>query len=321
MDFKKLKTHLDRLYATFDESYLDSDPLVFVHNYKERLDREIVGLLASSLAYGRVDTIKKSISKILTLMGHSPAEHSPAEHSPAEHSPAEHSPAEHSPAEPPVGPSPSEFVMALDPKKEKKRFADFKHRFNDGRDVLCLLYIMRQMIEQSGSIGEFFMAGYSPEDANIKNALTSFTERALRLDSAGLYGTKKIPEKAYLRFFFPSPASGSACKRLNLYLRWMVRHGDNLDLGLWKGVAPSKLVIPLDTHIARISRFIGLTSKKNPDWTMAEEITESLKKLDPEDPVKYDFAICRLGILEECTTRRDPVKCKRCRIEGICITK
>jgi uncharacterized protein (TIGR02757 family) len=287
MNLKKLKTHLDLLYSTFDESYLSSDPLVFVHDFKKKPDQEIVGLLASSLAYGRVDTIKKSITKILALMG----------------------------------PSPSEFVMNLDPKKELKMFATFKHRFNDGRDVLCLLYIMRQMIEQSGSIGGFFMEGYNNENENIKNALTSFTARALALDSAGLYGTKKIPKKASVRFFFPSPESGSACKRLNLYLRWMVRRGDKLDLGLWKGVAPSKLIIPLDTHIARISQLIGLTFKKTPGWAMAEDITNALKKLDPADPVKYDFAICRLGILEECTAKKDPANCQKCRIKGICIMR
>jgi len=284
---KKLKDHLDRLYSTFDESYLSSDPLVFVHDYKKRLDREIVGLLASSLAYGRVDTIKKSIAKILALMG----------------------------------PSPSGFVLGLDPQKEKEKFKGFKHRFNDGRDILCLLFIMRQMIEKRGSVGGFFMEGYHPGDATIKTALASFTERALRLDSAGLYGTKKIPKKACIRFFFPSPESGSACKRLNLYLRWMIRRGDRLDLGLWKAVPPSKLIIPLDTHIARISRLIGLTSKKSPGWAMAVDITETLKKLDPKDPVKYDFAISRLGILEECTTKKAPDKCKICKIEGICIAE
>lgn len=284
---KKLKIQLDRLYLTFDESYLSSDPLVFVHNYKKKLDREIVGLLSSSLAYGRVDTIKKSITKVLSLMG----------------------------------PSPSSFVMSLEPKRELSNFSDFKHRFNDGRDVLCLLYIARQMIEKSGSIGGFFMEGYHSDDANIKNALASFTERALELDSAGIYKTRKIPKKAYLRFFFPSPESGSACKRLNLYLRWMIRSSDKMDFGLWKGVPPSKLIIPLDTHIARISQLIGLTSKKSPGWAMAEDITESLKKLSPEDPIKYDFAISRLGILDECTSRKDPEKCKKCRIEDICITK
>ncbi len=284
---KKLKTHLDRLYSTFDESYLSSDPLVFVHDFTKKLDQEIVGLLASSLAYGRVDTIKKSIKKILSL----------------------------------IGGAPSEYVLSLDPKKEIKKFASFKHRFNDGRDVLCLLYIMRQMIENNGSIGAFFMDGYNPEAANIKDALTSFTERALLLDSAGLYGTKSIPKKAYLRFFFPSPKSGSACKRLNLYLRWMIRCDDKLDLGLWKGISPSKLIMPLDTHIARISGLIGLTTRKSPGWSMAEEITESLKQLDPKDPIKYDFAICRLGILEECTAINDPINCKKCRIQGICIKK
>ena len=181
--------------------------------------------------------------------------------------------------------------------------------------------MMRQMIEEHGSIGGFFKVGYQDDDENIKDALASFTKRALLLGSAGLYGTKKIPKKAYLRFFFPSPSSGSACKRLNLYLRWMVRRGDNIDLGLWKDIPPSKLIIPLDTHIARISRLIGLTAKKSPGWSMAEDITESLRRLDPKDPIKYDFAICRLGILEECTAKKDPKKCKVCRIEAVCIAR
>ena len=97
------------------------------------------------------------------------------------------------------------------------------------------------------------------------------------------------------KFMFPVPEKGSACKRMNLFLRWMVRK-DDLDFGLWREIHTSKLVIPVDTHVARISRSLRLTKRKNVSWKMAEEITEKLKKFDPEDPVKYDFAICHIGM-------------------------
>lgn len=280
---KTVKCHLDRLYRTFDIRFLSSDPLLFVHRFKKKEDREIVGLIASSLAYGRVESIKKSIEKVLAVMGDEPYL----------------------------------FTMKFRPARQGGLFSGFVHRFNRGEDISCLLNFMRQMIEENGSIGKFFAEGYSQKDKNIKNALISFSERALRLDSGGIYG-KEFPEEAGVKFFFPTPADGSPCKRLNLYLRWMVR-SDKLDMGLWKGVDPSKLVIPLDTHIARISRNIGLTGRSTPDWKMAEEITEALKEFDPEDPVKYDFALCRLGILDKCPRNADSKKCEECLIKKICV--
>ncbi len=284
-DMQKLRRRLERLYATYDHAFLSSDPIEFVHRFKAKRDREVVGLIASSLAYGRVDTIKRSIQRVLDIMGWKPYT----------------------------------FTVNFDPAKDGRLFSGFKHRFNDGRDISCLIYFARQMIEGYGSIGAFFNKGYKPVHANIKEALISFSERTLALDTAGLYGTERLPERAGVRFFFPSPAAKSPCKRLNLYLRWMVRSADSLDFGLWKGINPSKLVIPLDTHIARISGYIGLTGRTTPDWKMAEEITENLKRLDPSDPVKYDFALSRLGILEECRRKRDAARCRSCLIKDICI--
>jgi uncharacterized protein (TIGR02757 family) len=121
-----------------------------------------------------------------------------------------------------------------------------------------------------------------------------------------------------VRAFLSDPASGSACKRLNLFLRWMVRPDDGLDLGLWAPVRPDQLVIPLDTHEARISRYLGLSDRRTVDWKMAVEVTEGLRRLDPSDPVRYDFALSRLGILDECPRRRDPVKCRRCPLVPVC---
>ncbi|MBI5561090.1 MAG: TIGR02757 family protein [Deltaproteobacteria bacterium] len=286
MDAKNLKHQLDILYTTYNESFLSSDPLWFVHRFRTDRDREITGLIASSLAYGRVDGIKKSIGRVMDIMGWQPYE----------------------------------FTISFNPFRHGKAFSTFTHRFNNGGDMACLIYFAKQMIAEQGGIGGFFLAGCSPEDKNIKGSLESFSERALKLGSASIYGSKKLPDKAGVRFFFPSPSDGSPCKRLNLYLRWMVRK-DSLDFGIWKGIGPEKLIIPLDTHIARISRYIGLTKRKTADWKTAEEITESLKTLDPGDPVKYDFSIARLGILEECKKKKDPGKCTACLIKNICVVR
>jgi|SRR3990170_97108 len=282
---KNLTTYLDKLYTTFDLKFLSPDPLEFVHRFKKQEDQEVVGFIASSLAYGQVERILKSIRNVLERMGNQPYR----------------------------------FVINFNPRRDTKVFDGFIHRFNNGKDIACLIYLTQQMIEEHGSLGEFFLKGYNPTDANIKNALVSFTERALSLDTFAIYGKAKLPKNAGVRFFFPSPKDGSPCKRLNLYLRWMVRNGDALDFGLWKKIYPNKLIIPLDTHIARMSQNIGLTKRKSTDWKMAEEITESLKMLDPEDPVKYDFALCRLGILEHCPKQKDLRKCERCFIKKVCV--
>ncbi len=284
---KKLKQRLDRLYRTFDGRYLETDPLEFVHRYKNPGDREVVGLIASGLAYGRVAGIRKSVERVLGVMGKSPRR----------------------------------FAMGFDPERRRGEglFAGFKHRFNTGEDISCLVYFARQMMEDSSTVGRFFMKGYAPSDKNVKGALTAFSKNVLSLSHGGIYGKGALPARAGVRFFFPSPADGSPCKRLNLYLRWMVRRGDGLDFGQWKGVDPAKLVIPLDTHIARISRNIGLTRRTAADWRTAEEITDALAELDPNDPVKYDFALCRLGILEKCPSAPDARACAECLIKDVCV--
>jgi uncharacterized protein (TIGR02757 family) len=144
---------------------------------------------------------------------------------------------------------------------------------------------------------------------NIGPGLTGLMAELLSVDTSPVYGEDIKP--AGLRQFFPSPASGSACKRANLFLRWMVRDRD-IDFGIWQGIPKNKLVIPLDTHIARISRCLGFTERKSQDWKAAVEITESLKKFDPEDPLKYDFALCHHGISGMCGGERRDTGCKDC---------
>jgi hypothetical protein len=145
----------------------------------------------------------------------------------------------------------------------------------------------------------------------MEGSLRRFSERALALDHGGLYRWRSIPEGAGVRFFFPSPLTGAA-KRLNMYLRWMARPDDGVDLGLWNAVRTRDLVIPLDTHIFRIGRHFGWTGRKTPGFRAAFDITRSLARFDPEDPVKYDFALSRLGILEGCPRHARPLDCELC---------
>src|SRR5262249_20978528 len=121
----------------------------------------------------------------------------------------------------------------------------------------------------------------------------------------------------YFAFLFPKPSEGSACKRWNLQLRWMVRR-DDIDFGLWPRIPPSALVIPTDTHVHRIARRLGLTRRRSADWKTALEITEGLQRPDPEDPVKYYCALSRLGILEICRVEPRLSECPSCPARHVC---
>ena len=272
---------LETLRARYGARFLSSDPLEFPRRFDRSEDREIVGLVASSLAYGNVTTIRASVERVLAR----------------------------------IGPRPGAFVRSIEPHHDLDRFLDFRHRWNTGRDVVCLLYFVRQMIERFGSVGAFFREVYDPSEEGIGTSLARFSESALALDHGGLYGFGELPRSAGVRYFFPSPKAGSACKRLNMFLRWMVRPDDGVDLGLWEFVSPSRLVIPLDTHIARIGLHLGWARRKTPDWKMALEITRWLARLDPEDPVKYDFVLSRMGILKRCPRHPRPLHCDLCELK------
>ena len=257
-----LRRRLDELYRQYDHRFVSPDPLELVRSQSGDADREVAGLVASGLAFGAVAQIKRSISTVLEALG----------------------------------PRPAEAVARLDPRAAALRLRRFRHRWTSGRDVACLLYFVRQMRESHGSVESFFAQGLSPGDADVGPALASFSARALALDHGGLYRGRRLPESAGVRYFFPSPEKGSACKRLNLYLRWMARR-DGVDLGVWRRPDPSQLVLPLDAHTFAIARRIRLTRYRSPGWAMALDVTRRLRKLDPADPVKYDFAFHRMGLL------------------------
>jgi uncharacterized protein (TIGR02757 family) len=254
---------MDELYVRYDHRHVDPDPLEFVRRQSTPADQEVVGLVASSLAYGNVLQIKKSVAAALEVLG----------------------------------PRPARAARRLEPGDVARRLARFKHRFNDGRDLACLLFFIRQMLEAAGSLEAFFVAGDDPSAPDVAPALASFSERVLALDHGGLYGRGALPARAGVRFFFPSPSAGSACKRLNLYLRWMVR-SDGVDLGTWTSIDKARLVMPLDAHVYAIARRVRLTRYRSPGWPMAADLTRRLRRLDPKDPVKYDFAFHRMGLFK-----------------------
>jgi len=271
---------LDRLYSEFNYPDSATDPIQIVRRFNRPDDREVVGFVAASLAFGRVMSVIQSIERVLAIMGSNPAD----------------------------------YVRRFDPVAESPAFATVVHRWTRGPDLVALLWVMKQMMDRSGSIEGFFADGFDSSADYIEAALDSFSHRALALDLKAAY--RRVPKRPGVCYFFPRPSAGSACKRMNLFLRWMVRR-DALDLGVWSRVAASKLIVPLDTHVIRVGRCLRLTRYTSPGWRMARDITESLRQLDPIDPVKYDFALCHIGMMNACGFSR-PQADAQCPLRGVC---
>ena len=178
--------------------------------------------------------------------------------------------------------SPYLFLQNSDKKFLVQRFKEFKYRFADGKNLAALLSGVKNVIDRFGSLNKCFVSGLSPDHENILLAMTFFVSE---LTSSGNNPGHLIA----------SPKKGSACKRMNLFLRWMVR-SDRVDPGEWEGIDKSKLIVPIDTHMFKIGSIFGFTSRKQADIKTALEITQGFKTLSPKDPVKYDFALTRFGI-------------------------
>ena len=277
----RLRDTLDQLYGEFNYPDSATDPIQIVRRYTRPDDREVVAFCAAGLAFGRVASVLQSIERLLAVVGNRPAA----------------------------------FVRAFDPPRQKAAFADLVHRWIRGADLVALLWILKQMLDRSGSIEAFFLEGDDPAAPDITAALDSFSTRALALDVTAAYGRRPSGPRA-VGYFFPRPSAGSACKRLNLFLRWMVRD-DALDLGVWTRVSPARLVVPLDTHVIRVGRCLRLTRYTSPGWPMARDITNALSRLDPADPVKYDFSLCHLGMMNACGFSRAQADAQ-CPLRGVC---
>lgn len=251
--------------------YLDTDPVSIVHKIKGEKSRETAAFISSVFAFGNVKTIKATILKVLHPMDNNVYDF--IKH----YEKLQHE-------------------SLLNSKKSQRSklylFQGIGHRFIKGNDISCLVNTLHFVLKEYGSIENLFMQYFTKEN-NLRKSLKVFTKNIREIYCRN---NSDFCERT-LRFMLPSPEKGSACKRMNLFLRWMVRK-DEIDFGIWKGIKKNELIIPLDTHIARLSKSLGFTKRKTLGWNMANEITENLKKFDPLDPLKYDFALTRIGMLK-----------------------
>ena len=244
----KLRERLESVYIEYNRrEFIHPDPLEFLWRYTSTKDREIVGLIASGLAYGRVAQILKSTEKVLDVLG----------------------------------PAPSAFLREVSIEELSSVLAGFKHRFTTSFEMVAILRSASMLQREWGLLGN--MLGAFISEDTYHNALERFAVNLL--EGAGL-------EKCSM---LPRPFLGSACKRLHLFMRWMIRK-DEVDPGGWEWISPSVLVVPLDVHMFRASGALGFTCRKTASWAAALEITDSFRMMNPDDPVKYDFAITRMGI-------------------------
>ncbi|MBC8646999.1 MAG: TIGR02757 family protein, partial [Thermoanaerobaculia bacterium] len=282
-----LAERLEALYRTYGPETCATDPIRFPRSYTAPEDQEVVAWVSSAFAYGRVETILANVSGLLSTLGSRPA-------------------------------------RALEAIPDFGRFGreqleSFRHRFHGGGDAAALLFVIARAREESGSLRGFFEREIRPEDPDVGGLISRVTQKILALDFRPVIGgaRRTLAGDSPVRFFFPDPAGGSACKRWNLFLRWMVRK-DALDLGLWPGIRTDRLVIPTDTHIHLISRRLGLTRRRSADWKTAREITARLKRFDPTDPVRYDYALCRIGIHQICRSELRLSRCAECLARAAC---
>jgi uncharacterized protein (TIGR02757 family) len=202
---------------------------------------------------------------------------------------------------------------ADDPAALAERLRGWKHRVYRDRDLTGLLVGARRVQRAAGSLGAA-LAGELEREGSLRPALSAWV-RAIRHEG-GLDGEAGEGGRGGAHIL-PDPDKGSAVKRLMLLLRWMARPADGVDLGLWP-LPPSILLVPVDTHIHKLSRNLALTRRNDVSWRTAEEITEALRRFDPADPVKYDFSLCHLGMLQRCPSRRDPERCEGCGVKAVC---
>jgi len=254
------------------------DPVEFSWNYSDPLDQECVALLSSCLAYGRVTLLKPAIKEVLRILG----------------------------------PRPSRSVREQGLDALGERLGGFVYRMSKGADVLDLICAISALQQEYGSLEAAYQAPQTHAQSASHLELASQFVRHLRAAR-----TRPALTRGF-RYLLPDPADGSTCKRLLLFFRWMGRGPDGIDLGLWKSLSPAELVMPLDTHTGRICAYLGLSARNSIDLKAALEVTQSLRLMDPVDPLKYDFALCHLGISGSCIHKRSEAHCPACPIESVC---
>ena len=257
-----LKKFLDEKHNQYNHpSFIADDPISIPHRFTKKQDIEIAAFFASILAWGTRKGIINSCNKLLQAMNNKPYD----------------------------------FIMNADLNKEKyfKPFTGFVHRTFNTLDLWHLFNFLQHHYRNEQSLETAFSKWIQPEDDNTEKALIGFHNYVFGY-------SEEAKEEKHCRKHISTPEKKSACKRLNMFLRWMVRNDNNgVDFGIWQNIKPSKLICPLDVHVSRVARRLNLLQRKQNDWQAAMELTDYLKKLDARDPVKYDFALFGLGVIEK----------------------
>ena len=254
-----VKSILERAYLDHHSAFhRERDPVSLVHSYATPRDREIAAVYAALLAYGNVATILSSVRHILTWLGASP-------------------------------------YRSLTERRFDDRILNFRHRFTTGLDVFILSHWLSSALRSHGSVEAFFNESGAP-NRDMATRISAFVERLTEQTLPPELTALRDGRSRSLKYLVPSPVRGSACKRLNLFLRWMVRAEDAIDLGIWRRVDTRDLMLPVDTHLLKTLRSLRWTRSKQATWRVVESATARLRTLCPEDPIRYDFSLCHLSM-------------------------
>ncbi len=247
-----LKRELDALADRYErEAFIGDDPISIPHGFESPADREVAGLFAAVLAWGRRNIMLAKLADLMDRMDYAPAQ----------------------------------FVRSFSASRDAERLDGFKHRTFTSGDAVSLTLALQAVLQKHGSIEALVAAHLPPASPHIGPALQGLSHTLLTI----VPGTP-----VRLRKHLARPETGSACKRLSMYMRWMVRPGP-VDFGLWRSVAPSQLLLPLDVHTGRQARRLGLLSRSYDDWRAALELSAACRAMDPADPCRYDYALFGLG--------------------------
>ena len=268
-----LKEFLDEKVRFYNRpSFIESDPIYIPHLFKRQQDIEIAGLFAAVFAWGQRKTIIKKCTELLSLMDYAPYD-----------------------------------FIRYHSGRDLSPFKTFRHRTFNATDTLYFIHFLKRYYLEHNSLEHLFTPPTQPTEnlpaiRSQGNPVHSISrqepiEAALLNFHTVFFNLPEVPDRT--RKHIPTPARKSTCKRLNMYLRWMVRADrQGVDFGIWKKIKMKDLICPVDIHVDRIARQLSLIRRKQTDWTTALELTMNLRNLDPEDPVKYDYALFGMGILE-----------------------
>jgi len=277
-------TRIHTLKGALDKIELSTplnDPIEHVRHLSSPEDKEVGGFVVAAITYGKIDQIMTDTGYLLHIMGNRPAQ----------------------------------FVRNFGA-NDVDRFRGFTHRFTRGTHVSCLMLRLKHALHDYGSLHALFREAWTRR-LDMRTAISDFVDTLRRYECPGFCDDCATPQRQSVRWLLSKPGAGSAVKRICLYLRWMVRDTPP-DTGAWKDISKSRLVIPLDTHVARIGRLLGLTQRSSCGWVTAVEITSALKQLDPEDPLRYDYPLSHLGIDGRCSGSFRVATCVCCELRELC---